>query len=57
MREEMKKILSLLVIIALVLTLMPETKEGVTVSAAESEFDIGLVNFDLRKLRVAQLEL
>ena len=28
MREEMKKILSLLVIIALVLTLMPETKEG-----------------------------
>ncbi len=46
MREEMKKILSLLVIIALVLTLMPETKEGVTVSAAESEFDIGLVNFD-----------
>ena len=46
MREEMKKILSLLVIIALVLTLMPETKEGVTVSATESEFDIGLVNFD-----------
>lgn len=46
MREGMKKLLSLIVIMTLVITFVPETKGSVNVSAAESEFDIGLVNFD-----------
>ncbi|WP_302625712.1 carbon-nitrogen hydrolase family protein [uncultured Eubacterium sp.] len=46
MREGMTKLLSFIMIIALIVTLVPEVEGTVKVAAAEEGFDIGLVNFD-----------
>ena len=46
MKEKMKKRLSWAVIVALIITLMPNPLKSVNVGAAEPAFDIGLVNFD-----------
>ena len=46
MKKRMKRLLSVMLVIALVVTLVPFEKSAVSVSAAEEGFDIGLVNFD-----------
>lgn len=46
MKKRMKKLLSAILVIALVMTLVPSATGTVSVSAEEEGFDIGLVNFD-----------